>query len=166
MRSKLDFRFWSLVSRLLFLTRVKNQESRITFLTFCSVIIILAACTKGNPSESVKFQQYYVQGELLYRKHCSNCHQVNGTGLGRVYPPLNQSDYMEKNMEYVLCLIKNGIEGELVVNGISFNQAMPGVPTLSDLEIAEIATYIYNSGDHKRGIIEVSYARQILNQCN
>lgn len=73
---------------------------------------------------------------------------------------------MEKNLEDVLCLMKNGIEGELVVNGISFNQAMPGVPTLSDLEIAEIATYIYNTWDHKRGIIEVSNARQVLNNCN
>jgi mono/diheme cytochrome c family protein len=73
---------------------------------------------------------------------------------------------MEKNLENVLCLMKNGMEGELVVNGISFNQAMPGVPTLSDLEIAEIATYIYNSWDHKRGIIEVSTARQVLNKCN
>lgn len=145
--------------------RNRVESISLILLFYCSVIV-LTACTDRKHADSVKFQQYYIQGEQLYKKHCSNCHQANGTGLGRVYPPLNQSDYMEKNMERVLCLMKNGIEGELVVNGISFNQAMPGVSTLSDLEIAEIATYIYNSWDHKRGIIEVSNARQILNKCN
>jgi len=141
-------------------------ESMSLILLFYCLVIVLTECTNRKHTDSVKFQQYYIQGEQLYKKHCSNCHQANGTGLGRVYPPLNQSDYMEKNLERVLCLMKNGMEGELVVNGISFNQAMPGVPTLSDLEIAEIATYIYNSWEHQRGIIEVSNARQVLNNCN
>jgi mono/diheme cytochrome c family protein len=144
----------------------KNLKFRI-FVLVTILTIAFSGCSKSkNENNSVKFQQYYVQGEQLYNKHCSNCHQATGTGLGRVYPPLNQSDYMEKNPENVLCLMKNGIEGELVVNGIAYNQAMPGVPTLSDLEIADIATYIYNSWDHKRGIIEVSNARQVLNKCN
>lgn len=146
---------------------MKNKpESKFLILLFYCSLMMFTACTNRKQADSIKFQQYYIQGEQLYKKHCSNCHQANGTGLGRVYPPLNQSDYMDKNLESVLCLMKNGIEGELVVNGISFNQAMPGVPTLSDLEIAEIATYIYNSWDHKWGIIEVSNARKVLNNCN
>ncbi|HEU5292598.1 MAG TPA: cytochrome c, partial [Cyclobacteriaceae bacterium] len=79
-------------------------------------VLIFFACS-GKHSDSVKFQQYYVQGEQLYIKHCSNCHQANGTGLGLVFPPLNQSDFMDKNFEQVLCLMKHGIKGELIVNG-------------------------------------------------
>ena len=33
-------------------------------------------------TSSPKFEQYYVQGEQLYLKNCSNCHQKTGTGLG------------------------------------------------------------------------------------
>ena len=127
-------------------------------------IIILVNCS-GSNSDSVKFKQYYVQGEQLYTKHCSNCHQSDGTGLGLIYPPLNKSDFMDKNFEQVLCLMKHGITGEITVNGKKFVQPMPGVQSLTDLEIAEIATYIYNTWEHQRGIIDVSEANQILRNC-
>jgi hypothetical protein len=78
---------------------------------------------------------------------------------------LNKSDYLEHNFEEVVCLIKNGKKGELVVNGKRFNQAMPGIPSLSDLEIAEIATYIYNSWENEKGIVEVQVASGILTSC-
>jgi cytochrome c551 len=73
-----------------------------------------------------------------------------------LYPPLNKSDFMDNNFEKVICLITNGISGELIVNGKSYNKTMPGVQSLTDLEVAEIATYIYNTWEHNRGIIDVS----------
>ena len=113
----------------------------------------------------VKQQQYYVQGEQLYLKHCSNCHQKNGTGLGLLYPPLAKSDYVDTNFESVICLMRYGIEGELTVNGKSFNKAMPGIPSLSDLAIAEIATYLYNTWEHQRDSIELKDVSRILDNC-
>jgi cytochrome c551 len=105
---------------------------------------------------STKFDQYYLQGEQLYSKHCSNCHQKNGTGLGLLYPPLNKSDFMDNNFEKVICLMTHGVSGEVYVNGKNFNKKMPGIPSLTDLEVAEIATYIYNTWEHKRGIVDVT----------
>lgn len=132
---------------------------------FC---FLLSNCSKNSDKEktsSPKFTQYYNQGEQLYLKNCSNCHQVNGKGLGRLYPPLDTSDYMDRNLEEVLCLIRFGKEGELIVNGTSFNKSMPGIPTVTDLEIAEIATYIYNSWSHQRGLIDVKDASNVLMKC-
>lgn len=141
------------------------------FRTLCLSGFFLAlnfiSCGKktGDGSSSVKFQQYYLQGQTLYLTHCSNCHQKNGTGLGRVYPPLNKSDYMENHFEEVICLMRNGKKGEIIVNGENYIQGMPGIPTLTDLEIAEIATYIYNTWDHSKGIVEVKEVSGILNSC-
>jgi cytochrome c551 len=148
----------------------RNFEFRILNLEFLSVAIILVIAFIGcseikNSSDSTKFQQYFVQGEQLYAKHCSNCHQSTGKGLGLVYPPLAQSDFMKKNFEQVLCLMKYGIKGEVIVNGKSYVQPMPGVQSLTDLEIAEIATYIYNSWEHKHGLIDVTEASRIIGQC-
>lgn len=130
---------------------------------------LLPSCStkseNGNDQTSTKFQQYYVQGEKLYQQHCSNCHQKNGTGLGLVYPPLNKSDYMDNNPEKVICLIRYGIKGNLVVNGKNYNQPMPGIPSLGDLEIAEIATYIYNTWEHKKGMISVQEVTNIQKNC-
>ncbi len=130
------------------------------------ISISFSACTPGSQSgKSVKFQQYFVQGEQLYTIHCSNCHQKTGKGLGLLYPPLDESDYMDTNLSSVICLIKYGKNGELIVNGKNYNQAMPGVPTLTDLEIAEIATFIYNSWTHEQGMIEVTEVTRMLAKC-
>jgi len=124
-------------------------------------ILILNSCSIKDP----KFQQYYAQGQVLYEKHCSNCHQKNGQGLGRVYPPLASSDYLNTNFEKSLCLMKYGTQSELLVNGKSFNKAMPAIPSLTELEIAEIATYIGNSWDAQKGLIDVTKASKILGNC-
>jgi len=140
-------------------------------LVICSLKLVaffcLLACTsKSSETSSPKFQQYFIQGEQLYLQHCSNCHQKNGRGLGLIYPPLDTSDYMQNNVTDVLCLIRNGKSGEVIVNGKNFNQKMPGITTLSDLEIAEIATYIFNSWSHKQGLLEVREVSKILLSCD
>lgn len=132
---------------------------------YCLLLSSLLFVGCGQSQQKNKFTNYYRQGEQLYSKHCSNCHQPNGTGLGRVYPPLYKSDYMKTNFESVICLMRNGIDGKLVVNGKEYNQAMPGIPTLTDLEIAQIATYIYNTWEYKRGLVDVSEVSRVLRNC-
>lgn len=124
--------------------------------------IVADACSSGDP----KFQQYMVEGELLYVTHCSNCHQKDGAGLRLVYPPLASSDYMEKNFQKVICGMKYGLAGEIVVNGNTYHQLMPGVLSLTELELAEIATYIYNSWGHQRGLIESRVIPALLDSCD
>jgi mono/diheme cytochrome c family protein len=138
----------------------------------CTLLLMIAAAgcvsQSGNDDRerSAKFDQYYVKGEQLYLKNCSNCHQKNGTGLGLIYPPINGSDYLQQNKSEVICLIRNGKRGELIVNGKSFNKEMPPMPLLSDLEIAEITTFIYNSWGFEEGLIEVGHVSSVLSRCD
>ena len=138
-----------------------------TVLMLAAVVLVSISCRNNQEDgrSSVKFDQYYVKGEALFTAHCSNCHQNNGAGLGRVYPPLNESDFMDKNFEQVVCLIRNGKSGEMVVNGKSYDQPMPPFHSLTDLEIAEITTYIYNSWSHNRGLVDVKTVSRILEKC-
>ena len=126
------------------------------------ILYALSSCTARDP----KLQQYVVQGEQLYIKHCSNCHQKSGEGLGLVYPPVNQSDFIDTHQEEVICLMRYGRQGELVVNGKVYNQAMPANPLLTDLEIAEIATYLYNNWGRNRGLLEVTAVTRALDACS
>ena len=136
------------------------------FFPLLFLLVFFCSCQGPQSARTVKFNQYYVEGEMLYVKHCSNCHQKSGKGLGLVYPPLNPSDYLEKNFSSVLCQMKFGTRGEMVVNGNNFNQPMPGVPSLTELEIAEIATYIYNTWGHERDLVEISEVQKVLEKCN
>lgn len=121
----------------------------------------LLSCNKAD----TKLKQYAVEGEGLYTKYCSNCHQTNGKGLGLVYPPLDKSDFMDNHLDEVICLMKYGRKGELVVNGKMYNQPMPGVPSLTELELAEISTYIYNNWSHSKGIIDVPTVTEAFQRC-
>ncbi len=134
-----------------------------SILRYSLLIILYSSLTACNSDP--KFQQYFVEGEQLYNTHCSNCHQKNGKGLGLVYPPLAGSDYMDNNRDQVICLMKRGISGEIRVNDKSFNQTMPGVPSLTELEIAEIATFIYNSWGHQKGLVEMNTVARALQSC-
>ncbi len=96
----------------------------------------------------------------------SNCHQNDGSGLGKLYPPLAKSDFLEKNLAEVICLIKYGRSGEVWVNGVMYNQPMKGTPALTELEIAEIATYIYNSWGNVHDMVEVTEVAALLSTCN
>jgi len=146
---------------------VKSFRLATATLQLVAMCCTLCACnSKPSPDTSTKFDQYFIQGEQLYVRHCSNCHQKNGKGLGLIYPPLDTSDFMHNHLEEVLCLMRSGKSGELIVNGKNYNQPMPGVPTLTDLEIAEIATYIYNSWSHDKGIVDVKKASQVLSACD
>lgn len=126
---------------------------------------ILSCVAKEGTSDPVKLEQYYVQGEVLYMRYCANCHQKDGSGLGLVFPPVDKSDYIDTHLEKVVCIIKNGVNGELIVNGKKYNQSMPGIPTLTDLEVAEIATYLYNNWGREKGIVEVKEATKLLSTC-
>src|ERR1041385_8001311 len=84
------------------------------------ILILIVSCS----TKDAKFQQYYAQGQVLYEKNCSNCHQKNGKGLGLLYPTLAASDYFEKNFNSSLCLMKYGKQGDITVNGKNFNKQM------------------------------------------
>lgn len=128
------------------------------------IVVVFASVTSCKKSD-VEFEQYYNQGEILYTKYCSNCHQKNGKGLGLLYPPLDRSDFMDEHFDEVLCIIRNGKSTPTVVNGKTFEQPMKGVTALTDLDIAEIATYIYNTWDHKRGIVDVNEVTEKMKAC-
>lgn len=138
---------------------------KISNIAFC-IVLAISSCHSKSSREEVKLEQYKVEGHRLYAQHCSNCHQENGKGVGRLFPPLNQSDYMDTKLNAILCLIRNGVNGELEVNGVIYNQPMPGVPELTDLEVAEIATYIYNSWGHNKGIIDVKVVHKLSQKCD
>lgn len=136
-----------------------------------AILVALAACTgkkveNVSASEQVKFEQYLVEGQRLYQLHCANCHQTDGAGLGKLYPPLAGSDYMMDDVLRVSCIIKNGLSSEIKVNGVDYHQPMPAIPQLTELEIAEIITYTANSWGNKSGIVNVKNVNEALKKCD
>lgn len=163
--------------------RFITRQSTIIF-HFCFALgtaLFFGGCNGGSKQEAdnsfhipenldsrarIRFEQYAVQGRLLYKQHCANCHQNNGSGLGKLIPPLAKSDFLQKKPEKVACIIRWGMDGPITVNGVEYNQPMPANPQLKDIEIAEIATYILNAWGNREGFVSVQQAQEWLKSCD
>ncbi|QMW06553.1 c-type cytochrome [Spirosoma foliorum] len=128
---------------------------------FFGILIGLVSC---QSEEEIKRQRYITEGILVYKNNCANCHQSKGEGLASLYPPIAKSDFLgDKNK--VICLMRYGQQGPIVVNGKPYNRPMPPQPQLSDLEIAELATYIYNEWGNETKLTDVKSIKPILEAC-
>ena len=90
------------------------------------------------------------RGKLVYNDLCITCHMSNGEGAPKVFPPLAQSDYLKNNQEESIKGIKNGMSGEIIVNGITYNSVMAPLG-LSNEEVADVMNYINNSWGNNYG---------------
>ena len=108
-----------------------------------------------------------VAGRKLYLQNCANCHGTEGQGLRRVIPPVKDADFLIKYPEKSICIIKHGANTPMIVNDVEFIQKMPDNPQLTNLEIAELITFISNQwsqGEAK--LFSVNEVSNILNKCN
>ena len=116
---------------------------KIFFSAYILVIIYLFNFIQKEKS----FEQSISDGKMIYEDFCIQCHLSNGEGLEKVYPPLNNSDYLLKNIDKSIYSIKYGLKGEIIVNGIKYNGVMIN-QGLDDEEIADVMNYITNSWDN------------------
>ncbi|PSL20786.1 c-type cytochrome [Dyadobacter jiangsuensis] len=98
----------------------------------------LASC---HSSEELKSEQYFVTGQQLYMTHCANCHQMEGKGMSNLYPPIAGSPILSDKAR-VACIIQYGMSDTIVVNGKKFSRPMPPNPKLTEIEIAEIVSFV------------------------
>lgn len=129
-----------------------------------AALVLLLNALSCQSDEEIKRQKYITEGIRLYRTYCANCHQTNGQGVAALYPPIAGSDYLV-NKNTVICLIKHGQQGPIVVNGKRYNRPMPAQLQLSDLEVAEITTYIYNEWGGETKVTGVKDVTPVLKQC-
>ena len=97
------------------------------------------------------FEESISDGKLIYEDFCIQCHLYNGEGIEKIYPPLNNSDYLLKNLDKSIYSIKYGLSGEIIVNGIKYNGVMAS-QGLEDNEIADVMNYITNSWDNNLNV--------------
>lgn len=91
-------------------------------------------------------------GKSVYMQTCFACHQAEGQGIAGAFPPLAESDYLNEDVNRSIDVVLKGLQGEITVNGETYNSAMPA-QNLSDEEIANVLTYVYNSwGNSKKEV--------------
>ena len=105
---------------------------------------------------SANLEARIASGKQVYETVCMACHQADGKGLPGAFPPLAGSDYLAGDPLRAVGVVVNGLQGEVVVNGVKFNSVMPAMVQLSDQQIADALTFAMNSWGNTAGSVTVA----------
>ncbi len=126
------------------------------FLYFIGVLTV-ASLLHQQPTLEESMQR----GKEIYTDFCVSCHLAEGEGVEGTFPPLAKSDYLMQHREASIRGVKFGQQGELVVNGQTYNGIMSPMG-LEDAEIADVMNYILNSwGNQSDTIVSTEEVAEI-----
>ncbi|MDP1579332.1 MAG: cytochrome c [Candidatus Didemnitutus sp.] len=98
------------------------------------------------------------RGARTYRALCFACHLPDGKGMVGATPPLANSDYMFADRERAVRIVLKGQTGPIVVNGVNYNGVMlPLEAVLTDQQVADVLTYVYNSWGNQGDAFDPAY---------
>lgn len=112
-------------------------------------------------------------GEKIYQNYCAGCHGATGEGHGKLVPPLAGADFLHKQQDKLACIILYGIEGPIVVNGITYDQPMAGIgfdelglPRLSPSQIQQLINFIQSSWGNQGPQVNRQQVTEDLENCD
>ena len=124
----------------------------------------VTAAAKSAQRGELTVDEQVKAGQALFAGTCSTCHQASGAGLPGVFPPLAKSDWLVANRQGAVDAVLHGMTGKVKVNGQDYNSVMPPMNQLTDDEVANILTYVYNSWGNPGGKVskaEVAERRKV-----
>lgn len=124
---------------------------------FYTLIVVFLSCNSNvNNKDSARenysntekqnpeLEKSIIRGKSVYNDFCMQCHLPNGKGTKGIFPPLDGSDWLVEKRPESIHAVKYGQKGEIVVNGVTYNNVMPPMG-LSDQEVADVMNYVMNS---------------------
>ncbi len=111
-------------------------------------------------------QQPYTQGKALYESACGSCHMSDGSGLAGLIPPLAGSDLIRNQPDLLPCIIIQGMEGKIQVNGQWYDQVMAPVIGINEVEMANILNYIQSKWGDPAQFYSPDRILQIRSSCS
>lgn len=102
-------------------------------------------------------------GKNTYMQTCFACHQAEGQGIPNAFPPVAKSDYLNADVNRAIDIVLHGLTGEITVNGQKYNSIMTA-QTLSDDEIANVLTYVYNSWGNSKKEVTPAMVKAVRNK--
>ncbi len=127
---------------------VVNSTSKMSDSDVRAIATYLKDLPPGAPEPAVSAPPaaQMADGEKLYKGACIACHEVDGSGAPRIYPPLpGNANLQSINPTSTLRIILDGAETVTTVRAPNTGSMPPYAAKWSDQEIADVATYIRNA---------------------
>jgi mono/diheme cytochrome c family protein len=102
------------------------------------------------------------EGASVFSAHCAVCHQATGAGIPGVFPPLANSPWVLGSDTVMVKIVLLGLQGPVVVGGVTYQGQMPTWrASLSDQQIAAVASYVRSSWGNKAGPVTAELVAQL-----
>jgi mono/diheme cytochrome c family protein/glucose/arabinose dehydrogenase len=147
-----------------FAARERLQRLR-TSLTWPGAENVTTTVRKEPLSEAA--QKQIERGAAVYQGVCGLCHQPTGDGIPNVSPPLVESEWATGEPERLIRIALHGLYGEIEVNGLKWNLAMPGQgenPLLDDAKLADVLSYVRNAWGNEASVISAAEVAAVREQ--
>lgn len=119
------------------------------------IIISFLICAIGSCDYT-----YYQQGKSLFESNCAACHMVDGSGVSKLYPSLNEFKNSDFDVRSIGCIIKYGKKSEGSVI------EMAALPHLSEVEIHNIVNYIIVDLNKMKHEVSIKEINELILDCN
>ena len=104
------------------------------------------AIVSGAKSQSVV--AVVQPGAAIYKQYCLTCHQVNGSGVPGLNPPLRGTDWVNGDKVRLIGVLLNGLQNA-EVEGETYDNVMPAHDFLTNAQIADVLTYVRSNFGNK-----------------
>ena len=118
---------------------------------FCFAAFVAKGQTAAAPADP---------GKALYVQYCLACHQVDGSGVMQLTPPLIKSDFVQGDKARLINILLKGLK-DVEVNGEMYDNPMPPVDYLTDQEIAQVLTYVRNNFSNKTSAVKADEVKVV-----
>ena len=142
---------------------------RVQSLTVMGILFVLSAILMSQTRKPVvqqnKLAASIARGKKVYTDRCLTCHQADGLGVQNMNPPLVKTKWVLGDKKQLIEIVLQGKKDGVEIDGDGYSNVMASHADLSDLQIADVLTYVRNSFGNKAKAIteaEVKTARAKL----
>lgn len=118
----------------------------------CATLSFLSAQTPKKPGGN----QSASRGKKVYEQYCLTCHQVDGSGVPRLNPPLIKTSFVLGNKNKLVQVILKGMQSSEPIDDEYYSNNMPPHNFLKDQEIADVLTYVRSNFGNKASAVTVA----------
>ena len=123
---------------------VCNQYCGIGHQNMLGAIEVVSAAEFARALEPDPLVAVEVDGAQIYAANCASCHGPAGAGIAGAFPPMagHAAELAEQDRPYLIDSLLYGLQGQIVVRGVTYNGVMPAWSQLSDEALAAVLNHI------------------------
>ncbi|MEP6838042.1 MAG: cytochrome c [Bradyrhizobium sp.] len=146
---------------------VVNSTSRMSDADVRAIAVYLKSLPGGaaEPAVSAPPPAAMADGEKLYKGACIACHEIDGSGAPRIYPPLpGNANLQSTDASSTIRVILDGAQSVTTPRAPNKGSMPAYAAKMTDQEIADVATYIRNAWGNAAPVVtaeQVAKARKI-----